>query len=305
MNSYKVNPIPVTVGSKHYSLLSNYQNQAQYRAAFNRLTEKVFDLTFESWYQDGYWKEKYIPYTLFDGEQAVANLSINIIDFNGFGQMYKCLQLGTIATDEQYRGQGLSRFLMEYVLQEWNSQCDFIYLFANQSVLEFYPKFGFEKQKEYVYFKPVTVQHEPLSFEKINMDLTASREKLYDYINHATPCSSFSMQKNPDLVMFYCTSIMKSNVYYSKTLDVFVIAAENHNQLHVFDVVSLNDIDLETVIQALGTPKINNILLGFTPKNTQGYEIKEKQDEDVLFVQKGKTDLFEKNKIMFPLLSHA
>lgn len=38
---------------------------------------------------------------------------------------------------------------------------------------------------------------------------------------------------------------------------------------------------------------------------SQGYEIKEKQDEDVLFVQKGKTDLVEKNKIMFPLLSHA
>ena len=34
------------------------------------------------------------------------------------------------------------------MLAEYRDQVDFVYLFANQNVLEFYPKFGFQAQQE-------------------------------------------------------------------------------------------------------------------------------------------------------------
>ena len=57
------------------------------------------------------------------------------------------IQLGTIMTDKNYRNQGLSKYLMNIVLKEFSEKNDEVYLFANDSVLYFYPKFGFQKKR--------------------------------------------------------------------------------------------------------------------------------------------------------------
>jgi len=49
---------------KEYTFLIGYQKENQYRAAFNTLANNVFSISFEEWFQAGYWNEKYIPYTL-------------------------------------------------------------------------------------------------------------------------------------------------------------------------------------------------------------------------------------------------
>ena len=144
----------LTLKDREYTFLIGYQKDNKYRAAFNNLVEKVFGFSFEEWYRAGYWNEKYIPYTLFDGERAVANVSVNIMDFNTFGEQQRYIQIGTVMTDEDYRNKNLSRFLMEKVLDEWSEKCNFIYLFANNSTLGLYPKFGFSSVREYEYFKP-------------------------------------------------------------------------------------------------------------------------------------------------------
>lgn len=47
-----------------------------------------------------------------------------------------------------YRNQGLSGKLMNHIIEVYEQEYNFIYLFANESVLDFYPKFGFEKVQE-------------------------------------------------------------------------------------------------------------------------------------------------------------
>ena len=64
-------------------------------------------------------------------------------------------------------------------------------------------------------------------------------------------------------------------------------------------------LDLDKIIEALVNPQINQVLLGFTPKEKSFYEVKEVSGYDYLFIQRNRTDLFTKNKLMFPLLSHA
>lgn len=48
--------------NNEYDLLIGYQNDNTYRTAFNKLTKKVFSLSFEYWYKAGYWDDRYIPY---------------------------------------------------------------------------------------------------------------------------------------------------------------------------------------------------------------------------------------------------
>lgn len=52
-------------------------------------------------------------------------------------------------TDPDYRGRGLSCWLIDRVLEDFEQQVDFVFLYANDSVLDFYPKFGFKRAPEF------------------------------------------------------------------------------------------------------------------------------------------------------------
>ena len=292
---------------KELTFFKGYQQDEQKRAAFNHLAVKTFNLSFEEWYQSGYWRDKYIPYTLFDGEQAVANVSVNIMDFSIFGHKQKTIQIGTVMTDEAYRNQGLSRKLMGKVFEDWKADNHLIYLFANSTVWGFYPKLGFKSVKEYQYQRTITPTMKA-NFIKLNMDKTENREKLYDYAKNAHPISKISMQENADLVMFYGITVYKNNVFYLPELDTIAIAEINGRQLQLLDVFSKKEQNLNDVIHALSDESIDTVRLGFVPKDCSSYEIipiDEKEKDEMLFLEADKTALFDENQLMFPLLSHA
>jgi len=241
---------------KEYTLLTRYQKDNKYRAAFNTLAKNIFGISFEEWFQAGYWNEKYIPYTLFDGDKAIANASVNIMDFSTFGESKRYIQVGTVMTDPNYRNKRLSRFLMEKILDDWNDKCDFIYLFANSTVLNFYPKMGYTQVKEHEYFKKM-IPSTRSKFEKLDMEIKYNRDKLYDYVKNTKIFSKLAMNENADLVMFYCITIFKNCVYYSPSLDVIVIAKINDRQLHILDVFSKKETNLELILDSLGDENIN------------------------------------------------
>jgi len=295
----------IILKDKEYNFLTGYQENDLYRVAFNNLSKNVFGLSFEEWFQSGYWKEKYIPYTLFDSENAIANVSVNIMNFSILGEQKCYIQIGTVMTDERYRHRGLNRFLMEKILNEWNQKCDLIYLFANSTVLEFYPKFGFERTKEYSYFKSIQKNFEHRNVEKLNMDLQSNRTMLYSLAKNSKAFGKISMKENADLVMFYCITILKESVYYIETMDTIVVATFNDKQLQIWDIFGKRDVELDRIIHALANSQTEEVVLGFTPNDTDSYKVREITGDDMLFVQLGKTPIFDENQLMFPLLSHA
>jgi len=158
------------IDGKKYIYKCNYKEDITLRNSFNSLTEKTYGFNFEQWYEDGYWGDKYIPYSLLDGDKVVSNVSVNIMDFLILGEQKRYVQIGTVMTDEDYRGQGLCRALMEIVLKEWENKCDLIYLFANDSVLDFYPKFGFNVCDEYQYSINKTKEDKSEKIRKMSME---------------------------------------------------------------------------------------------------------------------------------------
>jgi GNAT superfamily N-acetyltransferase len=145
----------VIVNGEAYTCVTDYKENDELRKSFNVLTQKTYKFDFEFWYHYGYWGDKYIPYSLLKDNKVVANAFVNIIDFTILGEDKRYIQIGTVMTGQEYRGKGLSRFLMERILKDWESRCDLIYLFANESVLDFYPKFGFIPMGEYQCSKSV------------------------------------------------------------------------------------------------------------------------------------------------------
>ncbi|KTD36029.1 hypothetical protein Lnau_1013 [Legionella nautarum] len=292
---------------KELLFLKGYQQEDKKRASFDALSVKTFGLSFEAWYQSGYWRDKYIPYTLFDGEQAVANVSVNIMDFSLFGHQQRAIQIGTVMTDEAYRNQGLSRKLMEKIFEDWKVGNNLIYLFANSTVWDFYPRFGFKSVKEYQYQRTITPTASA-HFVKLDMDNKENRKKLHDYAKNPYPLSKISMQENADLILFYGITIYKDNVFFLPELDTIVIAEITGRQLHLLDVFSKKEPNIDDIIPALSDETIDTLRLGFVPKDCSSYEITlidEKEKDEMLFIEADKTALFDENQLMFPLLSHA
>ena len=166
---------------------------------------------------------------------------------------------------------------------------------------------GFTQVKEYEYFNKNKILRQR-KFEKLDMKVQSNRDKLYDYVRNTKIVGKLSMQENADLVMFYCIAVLKDCVYYYPSLNVIAIAKINDQQLHFFDVFSKAEINVDLIIDSLSDETITSVLFGFTPKDCTHYEVRlidEALKDEVLFIQNGKTNLFDDNRIMFPLLSHA
>ncbi len=296
----------VNVNGKTYRYIVNFKDNDALRNSFNDLTRKTFGFDFEEWYQNGYWQDRYIPYALFDGEHIVSNISINVIEFLDRGEKKRYIQIGTVMTDENYRNQGFNRFLMEKVLEDWDDNSDLIYLFANDSVLDFYPKFGFVPATEYQHSREILTDIDATNLTKLDMSSANNRSFLVNMINSSKSYSQLSMQGNASLVMFYCTSFMAQSVYYIKALDVIVIADFDDSILYLYDVFSMKDVPLDDIIAAIVSKEIKKIVLGFTPKDTTSFDITLLKEEDTtLFVMKNRLEIFSDRKMMFPVLSHA
>lgn len=296
----------IKIKEKTYGYAVNFKDNDSIRNSFNSLTRKIYGFDFEEWYQNGYWMDRYIPYALLDGNNVIANVSVNIIDYLLMEEKMRYIQIGTVMVDKEYRNKGLSRFLMEKVIEEWRERCDLIYLFANDSVLNFYPKFGFVSVSEYQYSKEISAKNSTSEVIKLNMSDEKDRSYLFDIINGSLHFSQFAMHDNPSLIMFYCTSFMSQNVYYIKALDAIVIADFIDDTLYLNDVFCLRDVPLDNIIAAMVNKEIKKIVMGFTPKDTTSFDsMLLKENDTTLFVIEDKLQNFKNKEVMFPVLSHA
>ena len=105
------------------------------RQSFDALARQVFGLSFEGWYQSGYWTESNLPYTLLSQETALANVSVIRLEVLLDGKRRRYIQLGTVMTRPDCRRQGLAKRLMEEVLRDWADRCDGMFHFTNETVL--------------------------------------------------------------------------------------------------------------------------------------------------------------------------
>lgn len=287
-----------------YKIIKQIRDNNILRQSFIKLAEKTFGLSFQNWYENGFWTEKYIPYTIVkDGKKVIANVSVNIIE-TVWKNVSKCyVQLGTVMTDPEYRNRGFSSQLMKAILLEWTEKCDAVYLFANPTVLDFYPKFGFVKAGEYQYKMPFCEMKG--DFRKLDISVEKDNEILKKCYRKSNPFSILSMENGYGLLMFYCGSFMKDSIYYSEKYDLVCIVEKEENTLTCFDIFGNNICSMEEIIFSIPLKNIKEVTLGFTPKNKEKYFCSQIINEDTLFILEGKENIFKNNKIMFPLLSHA
>lgn len=289
-------------------VIKNYRNNTALRQSFNELAVKTFGINFEDWYKNGYWTDNYNPYSIVMDGKVVSNVSVNHMNFLWRGKRKFFIQLGTVMTDEAYRNRGLLRQIMEEVERDYVTKADGFFLFANDSVLDFYPKFGFEKSIEYQCTKTIasgvsTVKERTI--EQVPMHDKGAWTLLENAIQTSIPCGSFEMVDNSGLILFYITKYMQENVFYHQEQEAYVIAEAEGSDLLIYNIFAPRPVEISQIVSAFGD-SIRQVRLGFTPKNCSEYTISPLKEEDcTLFLKGGGFDGFESERLMFPLLAHA
>lgn len=279
------------------------REDAQLRNSFNQLAVQTFGISFESWYQNGWWTDRYLPYVLTEHNRVVANVSVNRIDTVWKGKERRYIQLGTVMTAPEYRKQGLSKWLMEEVLRDWKGKSDAVYLYANNAVLDFYPKFGFVKEEEFQVQRPVSPRRG--DFERLDMDDRNSRELLKRCYLAGNPFSELPSRNNFGLLMFYCGGFMKEKVFYSRRHDTVCIAQQDGETAECYDIFGRPAAGLDAILEELASPGTKKAALGFTPIDGKGETVLFKEEDTTLFVLAEKENLFRDNRVRLPALSHA
>ena len=253
----------------------NYRDNESLRNSFNELAGKVFGgLNFEDWYRNGYYD----------------------------GRIVKLIQLGTVMTDPDYRGRGYARMLMEKIIEDYENKVDGIYLFANDSVVDFYPKFGFRKSREYQFSKAVKIDTERTA-QLVPMAEKSDWDNMVQILNKTEQNAKMYMVSNAGLYMFYLSQFIQENTFYIADCDSYAIAEIEGDTLILHAVIGSGAID--RVISAFGK-EIKKVILAFTPNDSTGYDKSVVVEEDThLFVRGKFFDDTNDDEFMFQAITHA
>lgn len=285
--------------------VSDYMRDDTLRHKLNALTQKTFYFDFENWVKGGYFQGDYIPYSLIDGEKMLSNVSVNRMQFLQNGEKRNYIQLGTVMTDEAYRGQGLARKLMERVIADYRDSCDGIYLFGNLSALDFYRKLGFVESVQYRYRLSVPAFGEKDALRPVYQN-DALLARYREFARNATPCGAFAQTNGWALQMFYTAN--GEDVFYLPARECFLVLSEDEEAICLKQIVSEKKILLRDILPFLPATQ-KPFYLGFTPDaqdtDIVSCEAYDGADDYRFFYMGDALASIADEKLYFPALSHA
>ncbi len=251
-----------------YKICENYRDNDYLRNEFFNLVRYVFPSTdFEKWYLKGYWAENYIPYSILVDNKIIANASISKMNLLINGKNINGIQFGTVGTLPEYQKQGFSRILMDYVLHKYQDYTDIFFLFANDTVLDFYPKFGFKRFMEFAFVAKSNLPQPAYSARKLNINNKSDISLISDLLkSRFTLTEVFGAVDYDFITMWHILNIYPNNLYYLNNEEAIFILTEEKDKIHIWDVIFIKPFDIEaSIANILKSNQIKSIIYYFPP----------------------------------------
>ena len=272
---------------------------------FNFILKVFPSADFTKWHNKGFWTDNYISYSILESGKIISNVSVSLMDVIVSNKAYKAIQLGAVGTIPEYRSRGLSRIIMEYVLNKYMKKVDLFFLFANKNVLEFYPKFGFKKLQEKIFSYDLKEVKSNYSARKLNLNTLADYNLLLNLINDRKVLTKiFGADNYGFITIWHIFNTYADNLHYLEEENCIVIKTESENVLNIREIICKQLFDFESVltkvIESESITKINYYFppdqIKFTYDNVVDYE-------SYLFVR-GKIE-FDSIMPKFPETAHT
>lgn len=287
-------------------IITNYKNDPHLRESFFSLSKLTFGINFTDWFNLGYWTDAYQCFSIVEDNKIVANVSASLLDLVIDHKSYKAIQIGTVMTHPDYRGRGYARQLLDEVIEHYEQQTDFIYLFANDKVLDFYTKFGFSERQQSTYkVHASNISQTPSQLQKLSMDSEKDRLLLFDFATNRVPISqAFGTQNSAGLLMFYAIVALRNEIYYDQDKKVIYIVQEQGPVMTVYDILTKQPRPLSELLATINSETLQQFDLFFTPDHDIPFDKGVNLDDGTLFV-KCRDGIEFPNKLRHPFTSIA
>lgn len=259
-------------------LIKDYYHDEKLRKSMSKLATETFGLDFENLYQSGYWGEPFGCYGIVKDDDVVSNVSYHLFDYEKDNKKYSAMQIGTVMTHPDHRHQGLLAKLMNEVLTD--HPVDVVYLFGNEEVMDFYPKFGFESLVHLKYKTKVTDEYIKGDMGQ-KLDIDKDRTLIDSYIKSRLKNSRNDYVYKDDYVkMFYLMYLYSDCIYLHD--NCIIVCEKEDDVLWVHDVFLKSECSLYECIGPY-TEGVRTIYFGFEAR-VDGLEVYEDKDSG-LFVK--------------------
>jgi predicted N-acetyltransferase YhbS len=234
--------------------------------AFIRYVPRVFPrVSFRRWYELGGWNEDYRAFAITDGSEIVASASLHRMNIVLNGRALTGWQLGAVGVVPEWRGRGLQRPIMERLL--WSVPAgDIVFLFANDSVLDFYPNFGFRRVVETTFSVDHAVEPSREHLRVLSLENADDRALLGRIASQASPVTrDFGARDYRGILLWYWANFYEGCFHYCEREDAIFVAEEENGTLRLCDVLSREPFGLREWLPALARRPAQRIEFGFTP----------------------------------------
>ncbi|MFY0544089.1 GNAT family N-acetyltransferase [Brevibacillus sp. H7] len=227
---------------KPYQLHCKYASHDGMREKLYPLFETVFKIDvplLQDFYRRGFWNPTYRPYTFFDGDLAVANVSMFSMPLMIKQKRRMAAGIQSVMTHPDYRGKGLMKHLFAEMLQELDRECETALLLTETPDL--YKPFGFRPVQEHYFRAPM--KHVPAdgkpSFRKLDFFQENDVQTVKDlFLNHTPVSHQFapvSHQSSFCLNMYH--PYFHEKLSYSEELGIILVWEVKGETLKLYDVI--------------------------------------------------------------------
>jgi predicted N-acetyltransferase YhbS len=236
--------------------------------AFLRYIPRVFPrFDFRPWYLRGGWTSAYEAFALAQADEIVANVSVMRMRLLIGGREVRGAQLGAVGCVPEMRGQGLMRPLLERVLAQLESEAELLFLYANDGVLDFYPRFGFRQVRESVFEleRPLEPALDPAP--RLDLDDPSQRAAwLTACASSLPPTERFGMRDYGSAALWHACVFYPHAVHVLSEGDTYAVAVQRGDTLHLLDLAAPRRFDLLPVLPRLIREPIARVRFGFCPE---------------------------------------
>jgi ribosomal protein S18 acetylase RimI-like enzyme len=219
---------------------SNYFDDPCAKTSFERYAKKIFGLDFSRWKARGLWDNQYRPFSAFAGGECVASICVYPSEMKVDGVKRKGAQLLTVGTLPEYRLQGIQREIWKRAHAWINQECDFAFLFTDESAAGFYEKLGLRRQEEYFETVkcPQPADQATLRFRKLNLEQDSEYAILERLAQKREMVSNRIGFLNPNLLLFMFLYLYQNWSYYLEDIDTVIVVEEMKDRLRIHDIVA-------------------------------------------------------------------
>lgn len=242
-----------------FTLSIGYSDDRSMREKLYPLFEQVFHIPateLADYYARGFWNPTYQPYTLFDGSQAAANVSMFELELVIKDTLVKAAGIQSVMTHPAYRRQGLMRQLFKRMLEDIDEEYETAWLFTEQP--ELYEPFGFRVVPQHAFRTAWKHQSEQIrpSLRIVDFDNEQDVQLIRTcFAGHQPISREFSpvSYESSFFLHMYSPSFQKK-VHYAQSLQAVVVFEVKEEELHLYDVIGASIPDFGELCAAITEP---------------------------------------------------